>query len=153
MFDRVLNTTVFCLNSFKTEVPIKYRNQSIDLLCKSMGWFLYMIGTSVMKELNGKIASIPTYWYLPNTQKYIEMECRTLVLAIYIPFVFSLDFIWLTLYTSNKSLPPYSISLVGLQCSKKSIGNLVLVLRGLVIVFPCFSLFNISGWWILREKV
>ena len=30
------------INSFMTEVPIN-RNQSIDLLCKSMDWFLYDI--------------------------------------------------------------------------------------------------------------
>ena len=28
-------------NSFKTEAALSYRNQSIDLLCKSMDWFLY----------------------------------------------------------------------------------------------------------------
>ena len=28
-------------NSFMTEVSIIYRNQSINLLCKSMDWFLY----------------------------------------------------------------------------------------------------------------
>ena len=28
------------INSFMTEVP-SYRNQSIDLLCESMDWFLY----------------------------------------------------------------------------------------------------------------
>ena len=27
-------------NSFMTE-PLSYRNQSIDLLCKSMDWFMY----------------------------------------------------------------------------------------------------------------
>ena len=33
--------------------PLSYRNQSIDLLCKSMDWFLYdMITASVMKELS-----------------------------------------------------------------------------------------------------
>ena len=31
--------------------PLSYRNQSTDLLCKSMNWFPY-IGPSVMKELN-----------------------------------------------------------------------------------------------------
>ena len=29
------------LNSFMTEVKLSYRNQSIDLVCKSMDWFLY----------------------------------------------------------------------------------------------------------------
>ena len=31
--------------------PLSYRNQSIDLVCKSMDWFSYMITASVMKEL------------------------------------------------------------------------------------------------------
>ena len=30
---------------------LSYRNQSVDSQSKSMDWFLYMIGTSVMKEL------------------------------------------------------------------------------------------------------
>ena len=31
---------VFPINSFMTG-PLSYRNQSIDLLCKSVDWFLY----------------------------------------------------------------------------------------------------------------
>ena len=43
-------------NSFMTEVPVSYRNQSIALLCKSMDWFLEdrdLHHESVKKE-NGK---------------------------------------------------------------------------------------------------
>ena len=41
MIDKVLNTPLYTLNSFMTEVPISYRNQSTDLLYKSMDWFLH----------------------------------------------------------------------------------------------------------------
>ena len=44
------------INTFMTKVLI-YRNQSIDLLCKSMGWFLYDRYLSVMDELISVLGS------------------------------------------------------------------------------------------------
>ena len=41
------NKNSHCFNSFMTEIP-SYKNQSIDLLCKLMDWFLYN-GTFIMK--------------------------------------------------------------------------------------------------------
>ena len=42
------------LNSFKMETP-SYRNQSIDLLCKSMNWFLYDRGLH-LERVNSDIS-------------------------------------------------------------------------------------------------
>ena len=50
MFDRVLNTPVY--NSFMIE-SLSYRNQSTDLLYKSMNWFLYD------RDLRNEIVKVP----------------------------------------------------------------------------------------------
>ena len=46
--------------------PISYRNQSIDLLRKSMDWFLYDIGLRherVSRELNFAISRMEIYYF------------------------------------------------------------------------------------------
>ena len=37
--------------TFLRQRSLSYRNQSIDLFCKSLNWFFCMFGTSAMKEL------------------------------------------------------------------------------------------------------
>ena len=46
--------------------PISYRNQSIDLLCKSMDWFLYDIG--LRRERVKQIWSRSTHVRLPKKE-------------------------------------------------------------------------------------
>ena len=50
------NTSLF-INSFMTEVPI-IKNQSIDLLLKSMDWFLYD------RELHHQTANIKATYHM-----------------------------------------------------------------------------------------
>ena len=60
----IFQTSELTMNNFVLTLswrkPISYRNQSIDLLSKSMDWFLYDNGLRVMKEL----MSVPVFCIL-----------------------------------------------------------------------------------------
>ena len=59
-------TSLIPLLTLSRPRPISYRNQSIDLLCKSMGWFLYDIGLGRerVKLSNTNITKCPHQEYL-----------------------------------------------------------------------------------------
>ena len=65
-------TSLIPLLTLSRPRPISYRNQYIDLLCKSMGWFLYDIGLERerVKLSNTNITKCPYQEYLDSKRNF-----------------------------------------------------------------------------------